>query len=35
MEGKKIDKVVKLEDYSLETLLGVGNKSLMKVLLVR
>lgn len=24
MEGKKIDKVVNLEDYSLETLLGVG-----------
>ena len=24
MEGKKIDKVVKLEDYAIETLLGVG-----------
>lgn len=28
MEGKKIDRVVKLEDYSLETLLGVGKLTL-------
>ena len=25
MEGKKIDKTVKIEDYAIETLLGVGN----------
>jgi hypothetical protein len=26
MEGKKIEKVLKLDDYSLETVLGVGKK---------
>lgn len=28
MEGKKIDKIVKIDDYVLETVLGMGNISL-------